>query len=235
MLEGLFGGIMLLQSTDAWKKSCPGAVVGVMAMADVHNPPEHVGLDSLKENFEAQVRSEYAGLTRAMLEQLPSIQPYVAYYKRFNKSYHVLFQLESVAHKGKKLPHVAALVEAMFMAELKNQMLTAGHDLDLIRPPVELDVADGSQTYTLLGGQLQTLKVGDMFISDQEGVVSSIVYGPDQRTPITVGTRNVLFTVYAPQGIGPKRVEDHLKDIRDYVMLVAPSASVAALEIHPAQ
>jgi hypothetical protein len=34
-----------------------------------------------------------------------------------------------VALKGKAIPRQAALVEAMFMAELENLILTAGHDL----------------------------------------------------------------------------------------------------------
>jgi len=41
-----------------------------------------------------------------------------------------------------------------------------------------------------------------MFIADGQGVISSIVYGPDRRTRITLATRNAVFTVYAPAGIG---------------------------------
>jgi len=225
---------MLLNGTENWKTNYPGAVVGVMAMQAVTNPPEHAGLDALKAQFEADLRSDFAGFTRPMLEQLPAIQPYVTYYKRFNKSYHVLFQLESVAQKGKNLPRAAALVEAMFMAELKNQLLTAGHDLDSLNQPLTLNVADGSEQYALLNGQAQALKPGDMFISDQQGIISSIIYGPDRRTPITPVTRSVLFTVYAPRGIGRERVEAHLNDIRDHVTLVSPAARVTALELHQA-
>ena len=61
------------------------------------------------------------------------IQAYAAYYERFNKTYHVQLQLESVALKGKSIPRVSALVEAMFMAELENLLLTAGHDLDVVQ------------------------------------------------------------------------------------------------------
>ncbi len=54
---------------------------------------------------------------------------YASYYRAFDKTYHVLGQLKSVAVKGKAIPSVAALVEAMFIAELHNGLLTAGHDL----------------------------------------------------------------------------------------------------------
>jgi hypothetical protein len=70
-----------------------------------------------------------------------------------------------------------------------------------------------------------------MFISDQKGVISSIIYGPDQRTQITSATRNVVFTVYAPAGIDDRTIQQHLEDIRDYVMVVAPLAQVELLQV----
>ena len=84
------------------------------------------------------------------MEAIPSLQVYDAYYKRFKKTYHVQLQLESIAFKGKSIPSVAALVEAMFMAEVKNMLLTAGHDLDTLQLPARLDVTKGDEVYTLM-------------------------------------------------------------------------------------
>jgi len=124
------------------------------------------------------------------------------------KTYPVQAQLESVVLKGRSIPHVAAIVEAMFMAEVKNLLLTAGHDLETIQAPVTLDVADGAderhpnERYTLLNGQEKVLKPGDMMMVDRQGVISSVIYGPDRRTQITLATRHAFFAVYAPAGIG---------------------------------
>jgi len=41
----------------------------------------------------------------------------------------------------------------MFMAEIENRLLTAGHDLDNLQLPVCLDVTKGDEVYTLLRGQ----------------------------------------------------------------------------------
>ncbi|GAI35107.1 unnamed protein product, partial [marine sediment metagenome] len=60
---------------------------------------------------------------------------------------HVLLQLESIVFKNKSIPKVASLVEAMFMAEIKNLLLTAGHDLDAIDLPIKLDVSSGGEKY----------------------------------------------------------------------------------------
>jgi len=221
--------------SEAWKTTYPGAAVGVLAMRDVANPRRHAALDERKAALEDQLRSRFAGYDRAALKALPTIQAYNAYYKRFKKTYHVQLQLESVVLKGRSLPGVAALVEAMFMAELKNLLLTAGHDLDALQMPVGIYVAEGSERYIRLNGQEQTLKAGDMMIADAQGVISSVLYGPDQRTRIRPETRRVLFTVYAPPGIGEQAVYDHLQDIQANVLLVAPEAELEMLKVYGAE
>lgn len=222
---------MLWTATDHWRAAFPGAQAGLLAMADVDNPPEHAGLDARKAALEAELAARWAGSDRRALSAHGPLPAYAAYYKSFNKTYHVLGQLESVALKGKPLPRVAALVEAMFMAELSHLLLTAGHDLDTLELPVQVDVATGNEAYTTLRGQPQQLKAGDMFMADQQGVISSIVYGPDQRTAIRPSTRNVLFAVYAPPGIGPLAVQAHLEHIRDLLHIITPTAAVRDLAV----
>ena len=221
----------MLNPTQAWKTAYPDAHVGILIMQGVENPPAHAALDELKHSLETELRERFAGQDRKALESIAPVAAYAAYYKLFKKSYPVQAQLESIVLKGKSIPSVAALVEAMFMAEVKNLLLTAGHDFDKLQLPVKLSVADGTETYTLLRGQAQALKAGDMCMADQAGVVSSVIYGPDQRTQINAGTRAVLFAVYAPAGVERSAVQAHLEDIRDYALVVAPGAAVQTLQI----
>ena len=222
----------MFELTLAWKSAFPEAHVGVLVMRDVSNPAHHPELEKRKTELEEHIRSQFSGQDRAAMSSHPILQAYNAYYKRFKKSYHVQLQLESIAWKGKSIPSVSALVEAMFMAEMKNMLLTAGHDLDTLHLPLILDVSKGTESYTLMRSEEQILKVGDMFISDQKGIISSIIYGPDQRTQITAETRNVVFTVYAPTGIQEQAVERHLEDIRDFVMVIAPQPRVELLKVY---
>jgi len=223
-------GAMLLAS-ERWKATYPGAFVGSLAMSPVSNPESSVQLDVHKESLEAHLRSNYALLNRSQLRSHPLLEPYTAYYRRYDKTYHVQHQLESVIFKGKPISRVAALVEAMFMAELKNMLLTAGHDLQTLRGELGLDAASGTETYVTLSGQQQTLKPNDMFIHDEEGILSSIIYGPDHRTRITSATTRVLFTVYAPVGIAEERVRGHLGDLKGYVLAVSPGAHVEHMQV----
>jgi DNA/RNA-binding domain of Phe-tRNA-synthetase-like protein len=217
--------------SDEWKTAYPGAAVGVLVIRNAENPEHLDALDQRKDELERQIRARWAGKDKAALRAIPTLRAYAAYYQRFDKSYHVQLQLESVALKGKSIPRVAALVEAMFMAELKNLLLTAGHDLQAIQGAVRLDVASGSERYVMLNGQEQMLKPGDMYMRDAQGVISSVLYGPDQRTRITPPTRDALFIVYAPPGVGAKAVRAHLEDIRGSVWLVSPQAKVESLEV----
>jgi DNA/RNA-binding domain of Phe-tRNA-synthetase-like protein len=222
----------MFSGSEAWRTSYPGAAVGVLAMGNVANPESHAALDRVKEELETQIRTRFA--SKEELRAQERLQAYREYYKRFKKTYHVQLQLESIAFKDKSIPHVAALVEAMFVAELKNMLLTAGHDLDVVEPPVTVDVAQGSETYVRINGQEQQLKAGDMFIADRQGVLSSIIYGPDRRTQIVPGTRRVLFTVYAPSGIEGEAVHQHLQDMEAYVRLISPQAGTELLQVFEA-
>ena len=210
----------------------PEASLGVLAMKNVSNPQQHEGLDQRKLKIENNLREKFAGLTRADLKKLEPINAYRNYYKKFKKSYHILFQLESIVFKNKSIPKVAALVEAMFMAELKNLLLTAGHDLDTVDLPVKLDAASGTEKYIMLNRQEKELLPGDMFISDSGGIMSSIIYGPDLRTRINSDTQNVLFTVYAPPGVEKSEVFQHLQDIRDYVHIITPDSKVELIKVY---
>ena len=221
--------------STAWKAAYPGACAGLLVLHDVANPKIHAELDQQKDALERDLRARYGALARADLLALPVLQAYAAYYKGFGKTYHVQLQLESVALKGKRLPRVAALVEAMFMAELEDLLLTAGHDADTIRGEIRLDVAAGTEDYQLMNGQTQTLKAGDMFMRDDEGVISSVLLGPDQRTRIRAETRRAAFAVYAPAGVGEARVAAHLQRIATTAQLIAPGASIARSDVYVAQ
>ena len=222
---------MLFEVAEAWKSAFPDAHAGVLVMQAVHNPASHTGLEHSKEALMGELRLRYGGLDRSQLQALPGLQVYDAYYKRFKKTYHVQLQLESIVFKGKSIPSVAALVEAMFMAEIKNMLLTAGHDLDTLQVPIRLDVTKGDEVFTLMRGQPQQVKPGDMIISDGKGIMSNIIYGPDQRTQIQPGTRNVVYTTYAPAGISEQLITEHLLDIERYIRLFSPDARTAMLQI----
>jgi DNA/RNA-binding domain of Phe-tRNA-synthetase-like protein len=223
-----------LAIVDTWRQAYPHASAGVLVIRDVENPENHAPLENRIRSLEEELRSQYAGMDRTALAALPTLQAYNAYYKPYKKTYHLQLQLETLVMKGRSIPRVSALVTAMFMAELTNLLLTAGHDLAKVDGAVRLEAARGDETYTTLQGAEKTLKPGDMFMADYQGVISSVLYGPDARTRITSHTRAVVFTVYAPKGIPVELVRKQLDEICDHVLLVSPGAYVEMQEVYTA-
>jgi len=199
-------------------------------MRGARNPQTHGELEGLREKVERDLRAQFFAGGKEALRADPVVAAYRSYYKRFGKTYHVELQLESVIWKDRAIPSRGALVQAMAMAELKNRLLTAGHDLGQVALPIRIDVATGSEGYVSMGGAERATRQGDMLIADAKGIISSIVYGPDDRTRIGPDTKDLLFTVYAPAGIGIERVRSHLEDIRHFVEVVAPEAVTEELE-----
>jgi DNA/RNA-binding domain of Phe-tRNA-synthetase-like protein len=225
---------VFFQPGKTWSNTYPGASAGILVMRNVSNPRTHPGLEAQREAVETSLRARYGDLGRGALEAVPAMRAYTAYYRSFNKTYHVLLQLESVAIKQKPIPTISTLLTAMFSAELENMLLTAGHDLERVDLPVEISIATGSESYRTLSGKEQTLKQGDMFMADRQGVISSILYGPDQRTQIRPETREVLFAVYAPEGIAQDDVNKHLQRIEELVKVVSPMADTTLLQVYTA-
>ena len=217
--------------SDAWKQAYPHAFAGVLVIRSAANLESPPALRQRTQAVEDHLKQYYSGWVRADIAALPAIQAYNTYYRRYKKTYHVQLQLESLIHKGRSLPRGPALLEAMFSAEMKNLLLTAGHDLAAVQGPAILNAAVGNENYQTLSGESKTLKPDDMFVSDEAGVISSVLYGPDQRTQLTSSTQDALFMVYAPQGIVREMVLNHLHDIRDGVLLAAPTAQVELLEV----
>ncbi len=198
-------------------------------MAGVGNPEHSPPLEGAKRRLEDRLRAEEPDADAQAV-----LRAYVDYYRARGSTYHVKAQRESVARKGRPIPRRAALVEAMFMAELATLVLTAGHDLDTLETPLGADVTADGDAYVLLGGAEAVLQRGDMMMADGGGIVSSVLRGPDHRTRITPDTRSVLFAAYAPAGVGEPVVEAHLEQVRANVELIAPEAETVEVVTLPA-
>ncbi len=214
----------MITASANWKSSFPGASFGIMVIEEVLNSAGNCLLEERKALLEEELRERHLGKSRKQIGQEPPFGAYEKYYRRFGQGYPVLHQVETVAVKGKPLFSPSPLVAAMFMAELKNGLLTAGHDLDKVSLPIFLDVSEGRETYQSMGGKTRNLLKGDMFLSDRNGILSSIIYGPDDSSAITSGTSRSLFTVYGVPSITSGQLRAHLEGIEEFVRIFCPEA-----------
>lgn len=217
--------------TEQCKQMYPGFMMGELRIANADNPEFHEALEEHKKEIQTMLREKYKNYDRPTLKEVPPLDIYGSYFKRFRKTYHVQLQLESVVFKNRPILSVTPLVEAMFMAEVKNLLMTAGHDLDMISGPVEVRAAEGSETFVGIGGNVQNVKPGDIYVCDSMGIISGMLDGPDKRTSISSNTRNMLFTIYAPAGIQEKDIYNHLRDIEDNIRIISPGSETVELAV----
>lgn len=220
--------------TDAWRATFPEARAGMLLLDGVSNGPAPRALQVEVHRIEAELRERFERGDRASLEALPTIQAYQRHYRAFGQTYHVLRQLVSVAIRGEAVSSPSALVQAMFAAELHSQLLTAGHDADALQWPVTLDVSRAGDEFIGLGGKQHVLRPGDMLMRDAAGIISAVIYGPDDRTRLVDNqTRRALFATYAPAGISTHQVLDHLEELAGLVGVTAPEAQVSLWLLDP--
>jgi DNA/RNA-binding domain of Phe-tRNA-synthetase-like protein len=215
-----------ITATDRWQAAHPGALIGLLELSGVDNTLPSAVLDSRKRELEARLRERYQGFTRPDFLALPVMSAYEKYYRRFQKTYHVLLQLESIVLKGKDLPSVSPLVDSNFMAEVDTLVLTAGHDAARLQGPILMDVAAPGDQMTLMNGTPKPMLPGDMVMRDALGLCCSILYGQDNRSPISPATSAVLYVAYAPAGVPAEAVETQLARIEENVRIFSPGAAL---------
>ena len=221
----------MIELSTRWKEIFPEACIGLLVIKNAPNQKDHPDLKSAKEKLEADLRSKYGAMDRKLLRETPVFAAYDGFYRSFKKSYHVQLQLESVVFKNKPIFSPSALVACMFMAEMETGLLTAAHDLTALELPLVADAAVGLETYLRLDGSEQTLKKGDMYIQYQESILSSVIYGPDQRTQVRLDTDQAVFTTYGPQGISKDQVREQLEILESFINVFSPNAERSFLVV----
>ncbi len=215
--------MLQVSATDEWRTAFPGGVIGLLELSGVDNTHSSPQLDGRKRETEARLIERYKGYRRQDFLSLPVMSAYARYYKRFDKTYHVQLQLESIVLKGKHLPDISPLVDSNFTAEVETLILTAGHDAAKLQGPVWIDVSREGDQITQMNGVARGLRAGDMIMRDASGVCCSIIYGQDNRSPLSSDTSHVLYVAYAPPGVGAEAVDAQLRGIEGNVRLGCPA------------
>lgn len=214
--------MLSISVTDEWQTTHPGTVIGLLEISGAENTHPSPRLDERKREIEARLRSRYQGFTRQDFLALPVMAAYERYYKRFEKTYHVQLQVESIVLKGKNLPDVSPLVDSNFIAEVETLVLTAGHDVARLQGSILIDVSHEGDKITQMNGATRPIRAGDMIMKDTNGISCSIIYGQDNRSPISPGTAQVLYVAYVPVEV----VEAQLHKIEENIRLFSPKTII---------
>lgn len=221
----------MLHIRDEVRRKHPATTFGIMVMKGVAIQDATPGFLRAKDELETAMRTRFSGMEKKEMRSLFPFSHYHEYYKKFKKTYHVLHQCESIASGSRTLPSGPPLFQAMFMAEIKNQLLTAGYDCGKLAGPFEVGLADGDSSFVGMGGRTCSPPNGDILFSSEGTLLGSITCGPDHDHRLQAATTDVLFAVYGVPGIAADRIEHHLEDLQNLVRLVDPSAEVHGLSV----
>lgn len=217
--------------SNRFRARYPGAIVGCLAVSGVPNLTHSDALERRVDEVELRLRERSAGLDRAGLRALPPFDRYGEFYRQFGQTYHVLQQVESVGLKGKPIPRRSALVEAVFAEELEHGVLSAIHDAAFIGESLWADVATGGESMVTYAGTERSLRVDDMYIRDETGILSSVLDGPAIRARVEPTTERVVVCVYAPAGVGVELVDRHLDAVAANMHRISSQASADSRSI----
>ncbi len=216
----------MLQIDNAVNIEYQGTKFGIMVVEGIKIQGSLTRLNEEKNEIEVSLQNEFAGKSKQELRSLPVFSEYHTYYKRFKKTYHVLHQLESVANKKRSLPNGNPVVQAMFMAEVKNWILTAGYDLKGLESRFMVQLADGESSFVGMGNQQRTPPLNDILFKSSDKMLGSIICGPDHSHRIVENTSDALFAAYGVPGINSSQIEKHFNDIAAFVQLFSPDAEI---------
>ncbi|MHA1543061.1 MAG: phenylalanine--tRNA ligase beta subunit-related protein, partial [Candidatus Hodarchaeales archaeon] len=170
---------MRVNTTESLKEIYPDSIFGNLIIRDVPNRKRNEFLEERKRTLEREIKEKYTEVDKDVI-----IHYYNTYFKLWKKTYPIEYQIKTVKSGG-KFPQVSVIVDCMFIAELKNRILTSGHDLDEIKGDLTFDISQGGEQYLKIDGRNQELKKNDIVLKDNEGILASILYGPARRTSIS--------------------------------------------------
>jgi DNA/RNA-binding domain of Phe-tRNA-synthetase-like protein len=181
---------MEIKITEKLREEYPDIHLGTLIIRNVINKEFDERLEREKRVLEKHIRENYKNP-----EKLKRVIQYNRFYNQFDETFPIEYQIRSILRE-KEISSDLCLVEAMFMNELKNCCLTAGHDLDALKGDLVLDLAEGSEAYTKINDEEQSIKKGDIILKDELGVIASVVFGPDNRTKIISISQNIIYMTY---------------------------------------
>jgi len=108
---------------------------------------------------------------------------------------------------------------------------SAGKDLLTFAPTKAYQSVAFSSPTLVKGATYEIYTGGKSSGTATDGLYQGGTYSGGTRQSNFTDTRQVLFVVYAPAGVGEQAVRDHLRDIQSNVLLVAPEAVTESLQV----
>jgi hypothetical protein len=120
-------------------------------------------------------------------------------------------QLQTMRRK-KTLPG-PPLVQALLLSEMTSGLLMGAQDAAAIKGDLLCELAEEGETFRGMRSEVRC-REGEIVLRDSEGIIASLLQGPDYRTRLNSDTRDVAFFVFSAPGIGSNDVQEGIEAVR---------------------
>lgn len=138
-------------------------------------------------------------------------------------------QLTAVQKKG--LPPANPFVRALLMSEVRTGILMGVQDSAAIKGPLICDVARQGESFPGMRGEIRCQE-GEIVLRDSDGIIATLLQGPDRRTRITKSTRDVAFFIFSVPGIDIADVNEGVDAVQS---LLKPACNLMSTRIYGGQ
>lgn len=181
----------------------------------IPNPKSCKGLEDEKKKAEEHIKKSYGSYSEKIEERS-------AFFKGFEKSFPIGYQLKTIA-AGNKIPQQSAIKDLFFMTELKNCVIMSAQDMEAMQKNIYFDLSEGGEDFTYMDGKNMKIKPDDILLKQGDEVLISHLYGAGKSTLITDKTKDVLFMVWSDIGLSDSDIEAIVRDLKKYIGIVSGS------------
>ncbi len=108
-------------------------------------------------------------------------------------------------------PIVNLYIDAHIVAEMCHGILMAIQDLSRFKGEWKLDLSQEGEMFQGVSRKMIRCKEGEIILRDEEGVVCSLFQGPDFKTRVEPGSKDIVVYVFTAPGIEEEQVSDGLQ------------------------
>jgi hypothetical protein len=136
-----------------------------------------------------------------------------------------------MAFRKKGLPAANPLVRALLISEIRTGILMGVQDSAAMKGPLICDVAREGETFPGMRAEVRCQK-GEIVLRDSDGIIATLLQGPDRRTRITKSTRDVVFFIFSVPGISIGDINGGIETVQS---LLKPACNSVTAHIYGGQ
>ncbi|MBP1700892.1 MAG: hypothetical protein H6Q41_6080 [Deltaproteobacteria bacterium] len=193
-----------LTITDAYRRQFPHLAFGIGTV-------QSCTYFEKSESFKLYKRELLRKMRRKA--NLVQLEERINHYDQFFKEWGYLCPLPGHFKRTIEMgfPIINLYIDTHIIAEMCHGILMAIQDLDRFKGEWKLDLAQEGETFQGVSGKMIRCKEDEIVLRDKEGMVCSLFQGPDFKTRVEPGSKNIVIYIFTAPGIQEEPVSDALR------------------------